>query len=583
MPLHSDIIVTLVAAFVAAFAGGMLASRLGLPTIIGYLAAGIVIGPYTPGGSVSPDLAAELAEIGVILLMFGVGLHFSIKELLAVGPIAIPGAIGQSFTATVLGVGVSQLWGWSLEEGIILGLSISVASTIVLLRALEDRNMVETHAGHVAVGWLIVEDIFTVVVLVVLPAYAGADKELPGIASHLLPQTGAALQIVIALAQAALFVVVMVVIGVKVIPTLLEEVVREGSRELFTLSILAIALGVAYGSAEFFGASLALGAFLAGMVLNESELSHRAGLEALPLRDAFAVVFFVSVGMIFDPEILTDEPLLVVAVVLIVMVGKAVAAFVIVTVLGFGLRTGVTVSAALAQVGEFSFILISLAVSLELFPEESASLVLAAALISISFNPFAFASLDFILGKLIRNERLVRFAERRRPGAEGETELPSVRRHAVVCGYGTTGAGLIRTLAGRGLPFVIIESDPFVFERARNAGLPAVFGDATRIDILEQAGIADARMCAITFSSPADALLASQAARQINPRIDVIASSTGDGVALLRRAGATEVVDPEFESTLEFVRHALHRFGIDSREIGAIQSNWRADRYRAPE
>jgi CPA2 family monovalent cation:H+ antiporter-2 len=562
----------------------MLASRIGLPTIIGYLLAGIVIGPYTPGGSVSPDLAAELAEVGVILLMFGVGLHFSLKELLAVGPIAIPGAIGQSFAATVLGVGVSQLWGWSLEEGLVLGLSISVASTIVLLRALEDRNMMDTHAAHVAVGWLIVEDLFTVVFLVVLPAYAGSDEEIPGIASYVIPEAGAELQIVVALAQAAIFVAVMLVVGMRVIPLLLEEVVKAGSRELFTLSILAIALGVAFGSSEIFGASLALGAFLAGIVLNESELSHRAGLEALPLRDAFAVVFFVSVGMIFDPAILAEEPLQVIAVVLIVIAGKSLAAFAIVSVMGYGLRTGVTVSAALAQVGEFSFLLITLAVSLDLFPEESTSLVLAAALISITLNPFLFGSLGAIQTRLMRHERLVRFADRRSP-EEGldETHMISVRRHAVVCGFGTTGAGLVRTFSGRGLPFVVIENDPFVFERVRNAGVPAVFGDATRADVLEQAGITEARICAITFASPADGLLTAQAARQLNPRIDVIARSSGDGVALLRRAGATEVVDPEFESTLEFVRHALHRFGIDAREIAAIQSRWRADHYRAPE
>ena len=578
MPFHSDLILTLVTAFVAAFAGGMIATRIGLPPIVGYILAGIAIGPHTPGGSASPELASELAEVGVILLMFGVGLHFSIKELLAVGRIAIPGALGQITAATILGILVTQLWGWDLDEGLMLGLCLSIASTVVLLRALEDRNMLDSHVGHVAVGWLIVEDLFTVVVLVLLPVIADSDTENIGLASF-LPETSPVLHVLIALAQAALFVALMVLIGSKVIPLLLREVVRAGSRELFTLSILAIALGVAFGSAEFFGASLALGAFLAGIVLNESELSHRAGLEALPLRDAFAVLFFVSVGMVFEPSILRDEPLQVLAVVLIVVVGKSLAAFAIVAILGYGLRTGLTVSASLAQVGEFSFILAGLATQLALFPDEATSLVLAAALISITLNPFIFTGLEAMEGRLTRFSALLKLAERHRP-MEEEQPTRALRRHAVICGHGATGSSLARSLAGRGLPFVVIENDPYIFERMRAAGVPGVFGDASRPDILEQAGISDARLCAMTFSSLSDSLRTAQAARLLNPRIDIVARSTGDGLALLRRAGASEVVDPEFEASLEFVRHVLHRFGIDGREIGALQTRWRSDYYR---
>ena len=581
MPFHSDLILTLVTAFVAAFAGGMIATRIGLPPIVGYLAAGIAIGPHTPGGSASPELAAELAEVGVILLMFGVGLHFSLRQLMAVGRIAIPGALGQITAATVLGILLTQMWGWSLEEGLMLGLCLSVASTVVLLRALEDRNMLDTRMGHVAVGWLIVEDLFTVVVLVLLPVLAGSESDNAGIAS-LLPETPSSVHVVIALAQAGLFVVLMLFVGSKILPLLLNEVVRTGSRELFTLSILAIALGVAFGSAELFGASLALGAFLAGIVLNESELSHRAGLEALPLRDAFAVLFFVSVGMVFEPSILTEQPFHVLFVVLIVVVGKSIAAFAIVAGMGYGLRTGLTVAASLAQVGEFSFILASVATGLDLFPDEATSLVLAAALISITLNPFIFGALEALEGALSRFPNLIKLAERHGP-AEDEEPALAIRRHAVICGYGATGSSLARGLAGRGLPFVVIENDPYVFERMRGAGIPSVFGDASRPDVLEQAGISDARLCALTFSSPSDGLRTAQAARTLNPRIDVVARSSRDGVTLLRRAGASEVVDPEFEASLEFVRHVLHRFGVDAREIIALQTRWRSEYYRVEE
>lgn len=576
MPFHSDIILTLVTAFVAAFAGGMIASRIGLPPVVGYLVAGIAIGPHTPGGSASPELAAEFAEVGVILLMFGVGLHFSLRELLAVGRIAVPGALVQITAATLLGIGVTQLWGWSLEEGLMLGLCLSVASTVVLLRALEDRGILDTRTGHVAVGWLIVEDIFTVVVLVLLPVVADSEAENIGVAS-LLPPTNTALHVVISLAQAALFVVLMIFLGGRVINFLLREVVKTGSRELFTLSILAIALGVAFGSAEFFGASLALGAFLAGIVLNESELSHRAGLEALPLRDAFAVLFFISVGMVFEPSILTDEPLKVVAVVLIVVAGKSVAAFAIVAGMGYGLRTGLTVSASLAQVGEFSFILAGLATQLDIFPAEATSLVLACSLISITLNPFFFGAVAWLETRLSRLTGLVRIAER--SGAPEEGANLVLRRHAIICGYGGTGSSLVRSLAGRGLPYVVIENDPYIFERIRSLGVPAVFGDASRPDVLEQAGITEARLCALTFSSPSDELRAAQAARSLNPRIDIVGRSTGDGLTLLRRAGASEVVDPEFEASLEFVRHVPHRFGIDAREINALQTRWRSEHY----
>jgi CPA2 family monovalent cation:H+ antiporter-2 len=574
---HDDLIVTLVAAFVAAFAGGFVAARLSLPPIVGYILAGVAIGPYTPGGSASPEVIEQLAEVGVILLMFGVGLHFSIREMLDVSPIALPGAVGQSAIATLLGLGVSLLWGWPVGDGIVFGLCLSVASTIVMLRALEERNLLDTHPGHLAVGWLIVEDLVAVLILVLLPAFSASGEIEAGLASALAGDNQA-LVILFALTQAAVFVALMLYAGRKLVPRLLTEVVRAGSRELFTLCILALALGVAFGSSELFGASLALGAFLAGVVLNESELSHRAGLEALPLRDAFAVLFFVSVGMLFDPAILTEQPFHILAVVAIIMLGKAAAAFIIVTGIGYGVRTALIVSAALAQVGEFSFILSGLGFSLGVLPEEGTSLILAGAILSITLNPFIFRNIDLAEGWLARWPSFNRLANRRAPISEAEI---AVRRHVVICGFGQTGSSLARTLSGRGLPFVIVENDPFVFDRARAAGFTAVFGDATQTAVLEQARVSEARTLAVTFANQPDAPLTVQNARRLNPDIDAVARGSGpDTHRLLRQAGASEVVDPEFEASLEFVRHVLHRYGVDGREIAALQSRRRAEHYR---
>jgi CPA2 family monovalent cation:H+ antiporter-2 len=580
IPFHSELIVILVSAFVAAFVGGFIASRLGLPPILGYLIAGIIIGPQTPGGSADTTLAAEFAEVGVILLMFGVGLHFSVRELLDVGPIAIPGAAGQITVATALGIGVSQLFGWSLTQGLLLGLCLSVASTVVLLRALEDMSLLETHPGRVAVGWLIVEDLFTVVLLVMLPPLAGGSDDNAGLAS-LVAGGNQVLTVVLSLLQAVGFIALMLLVGTKVIPILLREVVRAGSRELFTLCILALAMGVAFGSAELFGASLALGAFLAGVVLNESELSHRAGLEALPLRDAFAVLFFVSVGMLFEPSILLEEPVEVALVVAVIIAGKALSAFIIVSGLGHGLRTGVLVAAALAQVGEFSFILAGLATALGLLPPDATSLILAGSILSITLNPLLFRHVDEVEEKLRPWGWLTRISERRAPRAESSLSL---RRHVVICGYGRAGASLARSLSGRDLPFVIVESDPFVYERARTAGHPCVFGDATLPAVLEQALVADARSVAVTFRGEPQGPLTVRNARVLNPDVDIVARGSGaESHRLLREAGAAEVVDEFFEASIEFVRHVLHRYGIDGREITALQARWRAEYYRSPD
>jgi CPA2 family monovalent cation:H+ antiporter-2 len=389
----------------AGFIGGVIAYRLGLPTIVGYLLAGVVVGPFTPGIVADTGTASELAELGVILLMFGVGMHFSIGDLLAVKNVAVPGAIGQILVATLLGVALGIALGWGFAGGLVLGLAVSVASTIVLLRALEGRGELQTPQGRTAIGWLIVEDLFTVLALVTLPA----------IAPLLLGQAGSIADVVIAVTVAeikvAVFAGLMLVLGVRVVPRLLEWVEATGSRELFTLSVLAVAIGIAFAAYALFGVSFALGAFLAGVVLNESPVSHRAGEEALPLRDAFAVLFFVSVGMLLDPSFLVQEPMAVVLVTLLVVVAKAAAAFAIVALLRRPIRVGLTVAAGLAQVGEFSFILATLGLSLGLIPDDAFQLVVAAALVSITLNPFVFRLVEPVERRIASRPDLARLLE----------------------------------------------------------------------------------------------------------------------------------------------------------------------------
>jgi CPA2 family monovalent cation:H+ antiporter-2 len=392
VPLIATIAVSLAFAFV----GGLLAVRLRLPPLVGYLLAGIVVGPFTPGFVADAKLAPQLAEIGVILLMFGVGTHFSIRDLVAVRRVALPGAFTQIIVATALGACVATLWGWSLGAGIIFGLSLSVASTVVLLRALEDRDMVKSNDGRIAIGWLVVEDLLMVLTLVLLPALTGV---LGGPAPDNTGSGSLWLALGITMGKVILFIGLMLIVGVRFFPWLLSRVERTGSRELFTLAVIALALGVAFGSAKLFGVSFALGAFFAGVVVNESDLSHRAAKDLQPLQDAFTVLFFVAVGMLFDPSILIRQPLQVLAVLGIVVIGKSLAAFGIVRVLGGSMRTALIVSAALAQIGEFSFILAGLGVNLRLLPAEGLNLIVAGALLSITFNPAVFSTAIAFAGR----------------------------------------------------------------------------------------------------------------------------------------------------------------------------------------
>ncbi|EIQ00932.1 Kef-type K+ transport system, predicted NAD-binding component [Opitutaceae bacterium TAV1] len=419
MPHDVALIATLAMGFVLAFVFGFIANKLSLPPLVGYLLAGVAVGPFTPGFVADTALAGQLAEVGVMLLMFGVGLHFSAADLMAVRRIAVPGAVGQIVIATVIGAGMAMLWGWSFGAGLVLGLSLSVASTVVLLKALDERNAVSTPNGRIAVGWLIVEDLAMVLVLVLLPAFAGllgGQAPVDGHAAHGAAGgdgggPGLLLTLVITLAKVGAFVAIAMIFGPRVVPWILRQVARTGSRELFTLSVLAVALGIAFGSAKLFGVSFALGAFFAGVVLSESDLSHKAAANSLPLQDAFAVLFFVSVGMLFDPSIIVREPLMVVGVLLVILVGKAVAAVGIVLVLGYPLSTALVVSASLAQIGEFSFILAGLGISYHLLPPEGLSLILAGALLSITVSPLVFAGADRLIARIpaIPASRAARF------------------------------------------------------------------------------------------------------------------------------------------------------------------------------
>jgi CPA2 family monovalent cation:H+ antiporter-2 len=412
MPHDVTLIATVAVGFVLAFIFGFIAVRLRLPPLVGYLLAGVAVGPFTPGFVADAHLAGQLAEIGVMLLMFGVGLHFSAADLLAVKRIAVPGAIGQILLATAIGVFMAMVWGWSFGAGLVLGLSLSVASTVVLLKALEESNSVATPNGRIAVGWLIVEDLAMVLTLVLLPAFAGVLGGRTPAGAHDAGGSGLAITLAITLFKVAAFVAVVLVFGPRVMPWLLRQVARTGSRELFTLGILTMALGIAFGSAKLFGVSYALGAFFAGVVLSESDLSHRAAANSLPLQDAFAVLFFVSVGMLFDPGILLRQPLMVVAVLLLILVGKSLAALGIVLLLGYPLSTALTVSAALAQIGEFSFILAGIGIAYNLMPSEGLSLVLAGAILSITLNPLMFAASRWLTARIGGRPSLARLEER---------------------------------------------------------------------------------------------------------------------------------------------------------------------------
>ncbi len=551
--MHEDtaLIATIAGGLGLAFVFGLLAVRLRMPPLVGYLLAGVAVGPFTPGFVADAGLASQLAEIGVILLMFGVGLHFSPGDLLAVRKIAIPGALAQIGAATLLGMLVSHLWGWTWGSGFVFGLCLSVASTVVLLRALEDRGALETGEGRIAVGWLIVEDLVTVLVLVLLPALAVPLGGDPGAGA---PTGSLAAQIAWTIAKVAAFVGIMFVVGRRAVPWLLERVARTGSRELFTLGVLAIALGIAVGAASLFGVSFALGAFFAGVVISESDLSTKAASDALPLQDAFSVLFFVAVGMLFDPMVLIREPVKVLAVVLIVMIGKSLAALGIVLAFRRPWKTALTISASLAQIGEFSFILAALGLSLGLVPPQAQSLIVAGALISITLNPLMFAAIAALETRL-DSTRSVRMTQ--------DIVRPRIlRAHTVLVGHGRVGGRVAAALGARKLPYVVVESDLENATGLIKQGVPVVYGDAARPGILEHAGLKDARLLVITAPDAFQARAAIEIARGIQPEIDIVVRTHSDSErAYLEEKNVGKAVMGEHELAEAMARYALERLG----------------------
>lgn len=566
MPHSVSLITTIAAALGLALIMGFLAARLKLPILVGYLIAGILIGPATPGFVADIELSSQLAEIGVMLLMFGVGLHFSLDDLLAVRRIALPGAIVQIGVATALGIGLATLLGWSIGAGLVFGLALSVASTVVLLKALESRGVMDSVNGRIAVGWLIVEDLAMVLVLVLLPPLAGSlgsashTSELATSSQHLLTT------LALTLGQVAIFVVLMLVVGKRLFPWLLWQVARTGSRELFTLCVVAAAVGIAYGSAELFGVSFALGAFFAGMVMRESDLSYRAAEQSLPLRDAFSVLFFVSVGMLFDPQILIREPAGVIGVVAIIMIGKSLAALVLVLAFRYPLNTALTVSAGLAQIGEFSFILASLGVSLGLLPKEGQSLILAGALISIALNPLVFKAIEPAQVWIRSRSKLARILERPDdPLAELPRTVDANRLtgQIVLVGYGRVGRRIGDALIEHGVPFVVAEQNRELVEQLRERGLWAVSGDASDPAVLIQAHIARARMLVIAIPDTFDVRRMIEIARALNPGIETVVRTHSDEEAtLLRSENAGTVFVGEHELAIGMTRHVLERIAV---------------------
>lgn len=564
MPHSVTLITTIAVSFGLALLMGLIANRLKLPVLVGYLVAGVILGSNTPGFVADMELSAQLAEIGVILLMFGVGLHFSLDDLLAVRRIALPGALVQIGVATALGAAVAVAWGWDLSAAIVFGVALSTASTVVLLRALEQRGVLKSVNGSIAVGWLVVEDLAMVMVLVLLPPLAGwlgtsagspADGPTPDLLVTLLLTFG----------KVAIFIALMLIVGKRVFPWLLWHVASTNSTELFILSVIAVAIGIAYGSAMLFGVSFALGAFFAGMVMRESDLSHRAAQESLPLRDAFSVLFFVSVGMLFDPNVLIDQPLRVVATLGIIIIGKSLAAFLLVLAFRYPLNTALTVSASLAQIGEFSFILAALGVSLGLLPIEAQSLILAGAFISITLNPLVFQVIEPAQEWIRSRSRLARVLERSDdPLAELPMSVASsyVTNHVVLVGYGRVGRHIGEALIEQGLALVVADQNREMVEGLRKHGIHAVVGDAAEPAVLIQAHIARAKMLVIAVPDALRARRMIETARMLNPPIEIIVRTHNEEeAALLRRESGGTVLLGEHELALSMTRHVLKKFG----------------------
>ncbi len=562
---HLDLILTLTGGFIAALALGLLTQRLGLSPIVGYLLAGIMVSPHTPGFVANKDLADQLAEIGVILLMFGVGLQFHFKELLAVKRIAIPGAVVQSLVATVLGAVTVHFLGWSWPAGVVFGLALSVASTVVLTRVLVDNHDLHTPTGHIAIGWLVMEDLFTVFVLVLLPAvFSGAGGQ------NVISGPDLALAVAIASLKIGALVAFTFVVGGWAIPRLLGYVAATGSRELFTLGVLALALGIAVGSAKLFGVSMALGAFLAGLVVARSEFSLRAATEALPMRDAFAVLFFVSVGMLFNVRTLAESPVLVLVTLGIVMIGKPLAALVIVLLLRYPLRVALAVAVVLAQIGEFSFILATMGFQLKILPPEAANVLVAAAIVSITLNPMLYRAVGAMEDWISRWSTFSGWL-RKWAASSIDPNVPEsaeVRRRAVVIGHGPVGQTVARLLRDSGIEPTIVEMNLETVQRLRSGGVAAVYGDASRAETLLEAGTPRADVLILSASNLNAGAEIIRLARSLNPSIRILVRTAYLREAVkLRTAGADGVFSGEGEVALAMTEFILDQFNATPEQI----------------
>jgi monovalent cation:H+ antiporter-2, CPA2 family len=582
------LLTTIAAAFAAAWVLGLITQRLGLSPIVGYLLGGIAIGPYTPGFVGDPHIAQQLAEIGVILLMFGVGLHFHLKDLLAVKNIAIPGAVGQSLVATALAMGAFYLFGWPLKSGMVLGMAMAVASTVVLLRVLMDRDMLKTVHGHVAVGWLIVEDIFTVLVLVIIPLIGtvATDAGTDGTQAAVAAKSSGLMTIVWALAKLAALVLIVLLAGSKVVPWILAQVAKLRSRELFTLTVLVLSITIAVGSATIFGASVALGAFLAGMVVAQSPVSHQAAADALPMRDAFAVIFFVSVGMLFNPSFVVEQPLMVITGLAIVLLAKPIAALLIVAILGYPARTALTVAIGLAQIGEFSFILAQVAGQHGLMPKAGENVLVATAMVSITVNPLLFRSIGRIEAALQKRPRLWKLLnakserKRRELNAESGPLIAGAEKPlAIIVGYGPVGRVVDALLRDAGFHTVIVEMNMDTVESMIKSGRSAVYGDATRPDVLAEAGIHKAKHLIVTLPHSASRAALVMVAKELNPDVEVtVRARYLAEKETLETAGVTKVIYEEGEAGIALAKHVMERRGLESATIdkmlAALRKIW---------
>jgi monovalent cation:H+ antiporter-2, CPA2 family len=560
------LLINITLALIVAFIGGVLARRIGLPTIVGYLIAGIVIGPFTPGFVGDTGTIQQLAELGVIFLMFGVGLHFSFNDLWRVRDIAIPGALIQTVLASLLGFGLSRIWGWTVSAGLVLGLAISVASTVVLLRGLMDNSLLNTSHGQSAVGWLVMEDILSVIILVLMPALAGNSGSIDW------------QNLAITLAKAAAFVVIMVFVGARLIPWLLERIAHTRSRELFILATLAITLGTAMGASELFGVSLALGAFVAGAIISKSHLSHQVGADVFAFREAFSVLFFVSVGMLVNPAFLWNNLGQVILLTLLVLLGKSIIVILMGLVFPRPARTFLVVAVGLSQIGEFSFILGQSGLTLKMLNSDQYSLILAAALLSISLNPFMYKLLPVL-------ERVLR----RIPGfwkqLESNKPLPEIDEkklvnHVVIIGYGRAGKHMVDVLETLAVPLLVIESDSEIIELLNKKNIPTLFGDAGNSEVISHAHLNQASVLVSTVPDEVTTTMIVTAARDINPDLSIVArTAIEEGVIHLAELGANHIVQPELECGLEMIYHTLLDLGFPLQEVHQYVEAVRKDHY----